>query len=75
MLRLPDDIIHDVEGEAAGLAHGTVTLELHFRDSRLSHYKINREKSVVTLTQGEGESCPVRNYGDTHSSMRKGMRK
>jgi hypothetical protein len=75
MLRLPDDIIHDVEGEAAGLAHGIVTLELHFRDSRLSHYKINREKSVVTLTQGEGESCPVRNYSTDKNKMSGGVRK
>ena len=74
MLKLPNDIIANVENEADGLIHGIVTLSIHIRDGH-PRYVISRERSIYTLTQGEGDSSPVRNYSDTHSSMRKGMRK
>lgn len=53
-MKIPIAVIVDLENEAEGLSHGVVTLQLHLRDFHLVHYKINREKSVVTLTKAEG---------------------
>ena len=63
-MKIPIDIITDLENEAQGLSHGIVTLQLHYRDSHLHHYKINREKSqsVATPTKAEGDPCNTRNY-------------
>jgi len=55
-VKIPTSIIRDVESETSGLTHGIVTLQLHIRDTHLSRYTINREKSVVTLTSAEGLS-------------------
>jgi len=76
MLKLPENIISDVENEADGLSHGIVTLEIHLRDGH-PRYVISRERSIMpdTLTQGEGGSSPVRNYSENHSKMSKGMKK
>ena len=74
-MKIPESIIADVENEVEGLTHGIVTLQLHIRDTHLSHYKINREKSVVTLTRGEGDPDVVKNYGANYTGMRTGMRK
>ena len=74
MLKIPNDIVGDLENEAAGLEHGIVTLSIHIRDGH-PRYVISRERSIYTPTQGEGDSNPVRNYSDNHSSMRKGMKK
>jgi len=52
-MKIPTNIIRDVESEASGFSHGVITLQLSIRDFRLCHYKINREKSV-TLTLAEG---------------------
>jgi len=52
-MRIPSNIIKDVENEASGFSHGIVTLQLSIRDHRLSHYKIHREKSV-SVTMGVG---------------------
>jgi len=50
-MKISKEIIADLESEAAGLEHGIVTLQIHIRDSHLSRYVINREKSVVMLRQ------------------------
>jgi len=74
-MKIPSFIINDLESETDGLSHGTVTLQLSLRDSHLSHYKINREKSIVTLTKAEGDPDTAMNYGADQNKMRGRMKK
>jgi len=70
-MKIPASVIADLENEAAGLTHGTVTLELHIRDTHLSRYLINRQKSVVTPIMGEGDPDTAKNYNANCTGMRK----
>jgi hypothetical protein len=74
MLRLPESIIADVENETDGLRHGIVTLSIHLRDGH-PRYVISRERSIMTDTQGEGVSSPIKNYSADKNKMSSGMRK
>ena len=46
-MKIPTQIIADVEEEAENISHGVVTLHIHVRDFQISYYKILREKTGV----------------------------
>ncbi|MDR2742616.1 MAG: hypothetical protein LBB98_10760 [Treponema sp.] len=43
--KIPMAAITDLEWEAAGIMHGTATLILHIRDSKLARFTTSRERS------------------------------
>jgi hypothetical protein len=74
-MKLPQEIINDVECESDGIGHGVIYLELHYRDDNIHFYKLNREKSIVTLKKSVGVSSPTKSYSADKKKMSAGMNK
>lgn len=45
-MKFPKSVITDLESETEP-AYGVITIELHYRDSKLHFYSINRGRSVI----------------------------
>jgi hypothetical protein len=60
-MKIPQSIINELEQESKNLSHGKVILELCYRDFYITHYKITREKSEVTLTADVSNSTSIDN--------------
>ena len=74
-MKLPQEIIADVENESVGIGHGVIYLELHFRDNNIHFYKINREKSIVTLSKNLGLSSNSLQGKESEKSKTKNEKK
>jgi hypothetical protein len=44
---IPSTAFNALEGELAGLIHGTAVLTIHVKDGKLIRYMIARERSVI----------------------------
>jgi len=74
---VPLAAVKELEREAAGIIHGTVTLTLHIKDGNLTRFATSRERSFIpgkpttgitpnTVTESIKESYVEKSDGEKH---------